>query len=88
MSYHLETPVRLILALAGFFGVLFAPWWVPLVCMILLSLRYAAWEVPIIGLCMDLVWLPSGGHFAIPVFTLLGIIIVWSASPLRRQLLL
>ena len=80
MSYHLETLVRVILALVGFLGVLVAPWWVPLM--------YAAWEVPLIGLLMDFVWLPSQGHFAIPVFTLLGIIMVWLASPLRKQFLL
>jgi hypothetical protein len=88
MSYRPETVVRILLALAGLFGALFAPWWVPLICMILLSLRYPAWEVPLTGLLMDLVWLPSGGHFAIPLFTILGIIIVWLAAPLRRQLLL
>jgi len=88
MWYHPEKFVRTFLALAGFLGALFAPWWVPLGCMILLSLRYSAWEVPLIGLCVDFLWLPSGGHFMVPVFTLLGIIIVWAASPLRRQLLL
>ncbi len=88
MLFRLETSTRVALALAGFFGVLFAPWWVPLSCMILLSLRYAAWEVPLIGLLLDFLWLPSGEHFAVPIFTLLGIIVVWAASPLRRQLLL
>jgi hypothetical protein len=88
MSYRPETIVRVLLSLAGFFGVLFAPWWFVLACMILLSLRYAAWEVPLIGLFMDFVWLPTSGHIAVPVFTLLGIAIVWIASPLRKQLLL
>lgn len=87
MLYRSEKTVRICVALAGFFGMLFAPWWVPLICMVLLSLRYAAWEVPIMGLCMDLLWLP-GGHLTIPIFTVLGIIIVWVASPLRRQLLI
>jgi hypothetical protein len=88
MSYRPETLVRILLALAGFLGAFFAPWWVPFICMILLSLRFSAWEVPLIGLCVDLLWLPSGTHFALPLFTLLGIALVWAASPLRKQLLL
>lgn len=87
MWYRSEVSVRVLVALAGFLGVLFAPWWVTPVCMVLLSLRYAAWEVPLMGFCMDCLWLP-GGHFSVPVFTILGIVVVWFASPLRRQLLL
>jgi len=88
MFYRPDTFVRVCVAIVGFAGVLFAPWWVPAICMLLLSLRYAAWEVPLIGLCMDFVWLPSGAHVAIPLFTILGVMVVWLASPLRRQLLL
>jgi hypothetical protein len=55
--------------------------------MVLLSLRFAAWEVPLIGLYMDFLWLP-GGHFMMPYFLIFGIAVVWLASPLRRQLLL
>ena len=88
MSSRSEKILRVFVAIAGFSGVVFAPWWLPVICMVLLSLRYAAWEVPLIGLLMDLAWLPAGGHLAIPVFTLLGIAVVWLTSPLRRQLLL
>lgn len=88
MSYPLETAARIVIALAGFLGALFAPWWVPLACMLLLSLRFPAWEVPFIGLLVDFLWLPSGGNFAFPLFTILGIAFVWLAHPLRRQFLL
>jgi hypothetical protein len=88
MSYRLETSVRVLVALCGFCGAVFAPWWVPLVCMVLLSLRYAAWEVPLIGLCMDLLWLPGTGHMMLPVFTLFGVALVWLLAPLRQQFLL
>jgi hypothetical protein len=87
MSSPLEKYVRIALALIGIIGALFAPWWLAVTCMVLLSLRFPAWEVPFIGLTIDLLWLPGDG-FHIPVFTLLGILLVWLASPLRRQFLL
>jgi len=80
------TNIRVLVALIGFFSVFFAPWWVPLICMIVLSLRYPAWEVPFIGLLMDFLWLPGGG-FEIPVFLIAGIVLVWICAPLRSQFL-
>lgn len=88
MLYPLETYLRVFVALIGFFGALFAPWWVPVICMVLLSLRFTAWEVPFIGLLIDLLWLPGNNTVSIPVFTLIGIVLVWVASPLRKQFLL
>ena len=81
-----RTSVRILIALLGTLGVLFAPWWVPLLCMIVLSLRYPAWEVPLIGLLMDLVWLPATG-LELPLFLIGGILIVWICAPLRSQFL-
>ena len=88
MLYFPYKTVRICFALVGFCGVLVAPWWVPLACMVLLSLRYAAWEVPLMGLLTDLVWFSHGGFFAFHIFTVLGIALVWLAYPLRRQFLL
>ena len=88
MLYPLETYVRVGVTLAGLLGALFAPWWVPLICMLLLSLRFSAWEVPFIGLLVDFLWLPGDKTFAIPIFMLAGIVLVWVASPLRKQFLL
>lgn len=78
---------RIVLVLLALLGALFMPWWVPVLCMLVLSLRYEAWEVPLIGLWMDLLWLP-GGHLGIPYFTLFGLFVAWAATPIRRQLLL
>jgi hypothetical protein len=75
------------LAIAAVLGALFLPWWVPALCMTLSSLRFPAWEVPLIGLFMDFLWQPAD-HFALPLFTIFGIIIVWVTRPLRKQLLL
>jgi hypothetical protein len=87
MSYHHVISVRTFLAVVGVIGVFIAPWWVPLVCMLILALRYASWETLFIGLLMDLVWLPGGG-FPIPLFTIGGIALVWIFMPLRRQFLI
>ncbi len=81
-----ETKIRTLVALVGLLGAFFAPWWVPLVCMIGLALRYPAWEVLFIGLTIDLLWLP-GEHFEAPVFLITGIALVWICAPLRNQFL-
>ncbi len=77
---------RALLAALAVVGALVAPWWLPAACMLLLSLRFDAWEVPLIGLWVDLLWLPT--PHSIPWFTLYGIAVVWLAAPLRKQLLL
>lgn len=81
-----ETSIRATLALIGLLGAFFAPWWVPLICMIALSLRYPSWEALAIGLVMDLLWLPSEGY-EIPVFLIVGLVLVWICAPLRNQFL-
>ena len=81
-----EIKIRILVASAGILGAFFAPWWVPLICMIALALRYPAWEVLFIGLVMDLLWLPGSG-FEIPFFLVGGIVLVWICAPLRNQFL-
>lgn len=73
-------------ALTGAVGALFAPWWVPVICMVFLAFRYPAWEVPALGLLIDLMWLPGEG-FSVPLFTIGAIAIVWLFAPLRSQFL-
>jgi hypothetical protein len=55
-------------------------------CMATLSLRYRSVEVLLLGLLVDFLWLPDGSAF--PLFTLLGIALVWGLEPLRREFLL
>ena len=81
-----EIKIRVLITSIGMAGAFFAPWWVPLVCMIVLAVRYPAWEVLFIGLVMDLLWLPEGG-LEMPVFLLAGIVLVWICAPLRNQFL-
>ncbi len=81
-----EIKIRIFVASVGILGAFFAPWWVPLACMVLLALRYPAWEVLFIGLVMDLLWLPGEG-FEVPFFLIGGIVLVWICAPLRNQFL-
>jgi len=78
--------IRAFIAAAGFLGIIFFPPWFSLVCGIILAVRYRAWEVILMGLCMDLLWMPSGA-WQIPYATLLAIFIVWALEPLRSELL-
>jgi hypothetical protein len=86
-SYLRTNGIRGAIALGAVLGTFFAPWWVPFLCMVLLSLRYPAWEVPLIGLLIDLLWLPGGSGFAVPLFTIAGVSMTWIFAPLRNQFL-
>lgn len=69
-------------------GGLFAPFWLPLAAMALLSMLFRSWEVPFLGLILDLLWLPTVGFLhPIPVFTITGILLMWVFEPLRREFL-
>ncbi len=86
ISFPSETSIRATLATVGLLGAFFAPWWVPLACMIMLAIRYPAWEALVIGLIMDFLWLPEVG-LHIPKFLIAGIVLVWICAPLRNQFL-
>lgn len=79
--------MRVTIALVGLLGVFLAPAYVPLACIVLLSLRFRAWEALLIGLLMDLTWLPQLGLHTLPLYTCLALAIVWVLEPLRVQLL-
>jgi len=78
---------RPLLGFAAVAAAFIAPPWVPLVLIILLSLRFRAWEVPLIGLLMDLLWLPQLSLQHPPLYTILSLVIVWALEPLRREFL-
>lgn len=78
------TALRIVVAAIGFLGAIFAPWWVPATCIVLLSIRFRAWEAVLLGLLMDLLWLPAGG---LPLFTAFAIVVVWIFEPLRSEFL-
>ncbi len=81
--------LRIAIALLGLISVYVFPTWVPIVCIIVLALRYRAWEAILIGALIDLTWLPAVSlSHALPLYTILSIIVVWGFEPLRQQFLL
>ncbi len=86
---YLGNTTRCILALLGFLSAIFFPPYVPLAVMGLLALRFRAWEVLLIGLCIDFVWLPAGlSLHPLPLFTIGAFILVWALEPIRKEFLL
>ena len=79
--------VRCTLALTRFIAAVFASPWVVLIVMGLLALRWRAWEVLVIGLWMDFLWLPGAFFSSLPLFTFAAIALVWGFEPLRREFL-
>lgn len=89
MSLRPDRIIRAALIGTAITGALYAPFWAPLFCMFVLSARYRAVEVPFIGLFIDFLWLPSVGFMdPFPLFTMLGIALLWLLEPMRRELLL
>lgn len=78
---------RFAIAVVGFLGAIIAPPFVPVLCMIVLSLRFRAFEVIGIGFFMDMLWLPAAMPESWPLFTIISIIIVWGLEPLRLEFL-
>ena len=80
--------VRVALALLAVLSAIFLTWWLPPIFMTLLALRWRAWEVPLIGLFVDFLWLPQTGLAHLPLMTLYGMLVVWLLEPLRERFLL
>lgn len=78
---------RIGVAAVGFIGALFGIVWIPISCIVLLALRFRSWEALVLGLMIDLTWMPLGTEFALPIFTVGSIFIVWALEPLRLELL-
>jgi hypothetical protein len=78
---------RLAIAVIGFLGVVIAPPWVPMICIVVLSLRFRAFEAIAIGFFCDILWLPAALPHALPLYTIAAIIVVWGLEPLRLEFL-
>jgi len=88
MSFLSVANVRPALGLLGLFCAVIAAPWVTLLVMIILALRYRAWEVLVLGLLVDLLWFPGLSQGVFPLFTLAGLALVWGLAPLRREFLI
>ena len=86
MYYLRNNSIRVVLGAVGFLGALFASPFLPLIAMILLTLRFRAWEVLLLGLVMDFLWLPGLFLYPVPLFTVGALILLWGLEPLRNEL--
>lgn len=78
---------RIILVVVGLLSVLIAPPWVPAIIVLLLTLRWRAWEVLFIGALMDVLWLSDFFFYGLPVATLASALLLWLLEPFRKELL-
>lgn len=80
--------LRITLSTIGFVSILFFSPVVALLSAFVLVLMYRAWEVLLLGLLADLLWASgSGGWSFVPYCTILAILMVWLAEPLRSAFL-
>jgi hypothetical protein len=91
-TYYHFSRIRVLLGVIMFMSVVFAPWWVPALVALGLTLRFRAWEVILAGMFMDLYWMPSYVSFtsfdSIPLATIVAIALVFGLEPVRKQLLI
>ncbi len=84
----LATGLRVLLVVVAFLSALAVPPWVPFLCALLLTLRFPAWEVIVLGVFIDLAWLPMNVSLAsFPLGTTIALVLVWGLEPVRRELL-
>lgn len=80
--------IRVFVALLSFVSLLFLPFWVACILGILLAFFWEAPEVIFLGVVTDLLYMPPGGVFYIPMpMTLAAIALVWLMVPIRKRLL-
>ena len=80
--------MRLTLVMLAILGVFTTPW-LSLVAVLILSLLYRAYEVLLIGLLFDFLWLPLGSPLTfVPWATIIAICVVMLAEPLRNEFLI
>lgn len=100
MLYQILNNARPILGALGILTAVVGPPFLPLMAMVLLAIRFAAWEIVAIGFLVDLLWRApfSGGEYAyggglegliagLPLFTIIGIVLAWGLEPLRSEFL-
>ena len=80
-----ENNIRILVGVFGFCASIFGPWWLTLVPIMLLALRFTAGEALALGLWMDFLWLP---HTGMPLYFLATLFIMWAFAPIRNELLL
>ncbi len=75
---------RIVIALFGFTSAIFLPWWVPAIVILTLACIWRSWEAILLGLFVDLLWLPT---HEFPFFAIGAIVAVWILEPIRKEFL-
>ena len=78
--------MRPFLALLGVVSAIFGVPWLTILSMGFSAFRYPAYEMMLVGLLTDFLWLPVA-PFHFPLFTIAGLILVWGLEPLRKEFL-
>ena len=79
--------MRTALAICGILSAIFAPPWATIIIMALLAFCYPAFEVLLMGLLVDFLWMPPGFLHPLPIFTISAFALVWGLEPLRKEFL-
>ena len=80
--------VRAFLGGLSLASILFAPFWVAILFMGALAVRFCAWEVLFLGALIDLLYVPAGGIWHIPIpATLTFFLVLALFEPFRRKIL-
>ncbi|RJR13659.1 hypothetical protein C4585_01630 [Candidatus Parcubacteria bacterium] len=80
--------LRILGAVVGLVGVFIGSPWIVAIIMILLAVRFRAWEILVVGVMMDFIWLPadlSVGH--LPFFTIGALLLLWGLESFRKEIL-
>lgn len=74
--------LRITIAVMGFLAAIVLNAWVPAIAIVALAFLWRSWEALLLGLFVDLLWLPQG---QIPFFTVGAILVVWVMEPIRKE---
>ena len=79
--------VRTLIGVALCVSALIGPLWLTFIFALMLSVRYRAWEVVVVAVFIDFLWLPGPiSSTNLPLATLGALILIVALEPLRREL--
>ncbi len=78
--------LRILLDLLALGAVALGMVWVPIALAVVLVVFFGAWEIILVGMVMDFVWLPSA--HAVPLLTLGALALAWIVEILRGHFFL
>ena len=86
---YIRVMLRAFIGGISFASVLFAPPWVPIIGVGILALRFRAWEILFLGAMIDIIYVPPGGIYGVPIpATLIALVLLSGLEPFRKKLLI